>query len=294
MSSSSTFRAARMAAQLSSPGNAVAAGVAVGAATRPIRGAKFHTAIRPDALNGKRALVTNVLGFTGIPVSKALKNAGAEVVCHDESFKDESKASQFLRAEGQGLNVAPGVDWEELIPAVEQKYGPVDILINNDDYPAIRAKIEDAKPEQLRENFEYLAVRPYNLTGQYVAAYKKRNGKSGRIIFMGSSAPLRGLSNYSLYTVGRGATIAMVNSLGLELAKMNVTVNMLANNFVRSETYFPQKLLADPEKYAKIVKNIPMGRLGEPEECAALVTYLACDDAAWITGQVIPFSGGWV
>eukprot|EP00511_Aplanochytrium_stocchinoi_P000986 CAMPEP_0204841536 /NCGR_PEP_ID=MMETSP1346-20131115/42476_1 /ASSEMBLY_ACC=CAM_ASM_000771 /TAXON_ID=215587 /ORGANISM="Aplanochytrium stocchinoi, Strain GSBS06" /LENGTH=86 /DNA_ID=CAMNT_0051979757 /DNA_START=11 /DNA_END=271 /DNA_ORIENTATION=- len=85
----------------------------------------------------------------------------------------------------------------------------------------------------------------------------------------------------------------MALTFAQELAKYNIQVNAVAPNFIESPTYFPTHLLENPDTYAKIVKPIPLKRLGKPEEPAELVAFLASDKADYITGQVMPFAGGW-
>jgi len=77
------------------------------------------------------------------------------------------------------------------------------------------------------------------------------------------------------------------------LAPRNIQVNAVAPNYVENPDYFPPELLANEEAMAKILKNIPLKRLGKPEEAAALITFLANPLSGFITGQVIPLAGGW-
>lgn len=86
---------------------------------------------------------------------------------------------------------------------------------------------------------------------------------------------------------------AAVKSLALELGPHNIQVNAVAPNFMESETYFPKTLMNDPVARRKILGNIPLGRLGRPEEAGALIAYLASAKADFVTGQVIALAGGW-
>ena len=96
-----------------------------------------------------------------------------------------------------------------------------------------------------------------------------------------------------MYVTARGAANALAVTLAKELARDNIQVNAVAPNYVESPDYFPAELLDDPKTRDKILANIPLGRLGEPEELAALIAFLASGKADFITGQVIPFAGGW-
>ena len=117
--------------------------------------------------------------------------------------------------------------------------------------------------------------------------------RAGKILFVTSATPLRGLPGYSMYVTARGAANALAVTLAKELARDNIQVNAVAPNYVESPDYFPAELLDDPKTRDKILANIPLGRLGKPEELAALIAFLASGKADFITGQVIPFAGGW-
>ena len=117
--------------------------------------------------------------------------------------------------------------------------------------------------------------------------------KRGKILFITSATPLRGLPNYSMYVTARGATNALTVSLAQELGRDNIQVNAIAPNYVESPTYFPPELVNDPDTFAKMTRNIPLKRLGKPEEVAALVAFYASDKSDFITGHVMPFAGGW-
>ena len=86
----------------------------------------------------------------------------------------------------------------------------------------------------------------------------------------------------------------LTKAVGREVAGDGIQVNAIAQNYVENPTYFPPSLTADPEKLARMVKNIPAGRLARGEESARLAVYLASEDADFFVGQVIPFAGGWV
>ena len=115
----------------------------------------------------------------------------------------------------------------------------------------------------------------------------------GKIIFVTSATPLRGLPNYSMYVIARGAANSMAVTLAQELARDNIQVIAVAPNYVESPSYFPKSLTENPETLARITRHIPLGRLGKPEEIAALIAFLASERAGFMTGMVVPFAGGW-
>src|SRR5216683_2029224 len=116
----------------------------------------------------------------------------------------------------------------------------------------------------------------------------------GKIINMSSAAAFPGLPNYAAYTAARAGVNGLTKAVGREVAGAGIQVNAIAQNYVENPTYFPPALTGDPVRLARMVKNIPAGRLARSEESARLAVYLASEDADFFIGQVIPFAGGWV
>ena len=241
-------------------------------------------------LADRSILITNVTHFAGIAASAYMAKEGATVLCHDASFEDEA-ARQAFEATGNRLVALSAQDHHAIITEAIDKAGHVDVLINNDAFPAIRAKIEDADVQDMRDGLEAMVVDGFVRTGAIVPHFKDR--KSGKIIFLTSASAFLGLKNYSMYAAGRAAAHGLVLSLAKELAADNIQVNAIAPNFVENPDYFPPELLADEEAFKKITSNIPLGRLGKPEEVAALIAFYASDKSDFITGNLMPFAGGW-
>lgn len=235
-------------------------------------------------------LITNVEHFVGRPVAAELAAQGATVVCHDESFADVAAAERFAAA-NPALIVVGAQTPAEIVAAATERCGRVDAVICNDAGAAVRAPIERARTEDMRAALEEMVVFPFEMARAVVPQMKQR--KRGKILFMTSATPLRGLPNYSMYVTARGATNALAVSLAQELGRDNIQVNAIAPNYVESPTYFPPDLIDDPETLAKMTRNIPLRRLGKPEEVAALVAFYASDKNDFITGHVVPFAGGW-
>ena len=183
------------------------------------------------------------------------------------------------------------MDPETLVAGVVAAHGRLDGLVPNDGFPAIRAKVEDADPQDLRDGLEAMVVEPFRLIGAAVRQMKRQG--SGRIVLATSAAPFRGLPNYGMYVTARGAQNAMVVTLARELAKSGIAVNAAAPNFVESPTYFPETLLNDEAARDKILSQIPLGRLGKPEEASDVIAFLLSEKAGFVTGHVVPVAGGW-
>ncbi len=235
-------------------------------------------------------LITNVEHFVGRPVAEELAAQGATVACHDRSFADAEAAEGFAAA-NPGLTVIREQAPAEIVAAATAELGRIDVVVCNDAGAAIRAPIETARAGDLRSALEEMVVFPFQLAGAAVPQMKQR--RRGKILFITSATPLRGLPNYSIYVTARGAANALAVSLAQELGRDNIQVNAIAPNYVESPTYFPPELVADPEALARMTRNIPLKRLGKPDEIAALVAFYASDKSDFITGHVMPFAGGW-
>ncbi|CAK9064823.1 Dehydrogenase/reductase SDR family member 4 (NADPH-dependent carbonyl reductase/NADP-retinol dehydrogenase) (CR) (PHCR) (NADPH-dependent retinol dehydrogenase/reductase) (NRDR) (humNRDR) (Peroxisomal short-chain alcohol dehydrogenase) (PSCD) (SCAD-SRL) (Short chain dehydrogenase/reductase family 25C member 2) (Short-chain dehydrogenase/reductase family member 4) [Durusdinium trenchii] len=240
-----------------------------------------------------RVLVTDAAQFLGAALCRALPGTLPEcqLFLQDASFAEGGARDEFLTGLGDvgcKVELVGSRDVGEVVDAVR---GDVDVLINNTAYPAHKRKFEDVSREAFVEALTALTVFPFELTAKLLPRMKER--KAGKVIFITSATAFRGLPNYSSYVIGRGATNAMALTLAHEVAPFNIQVNAVAPNFIESPTYFPQHLLDDPKIHAKIVKPIPLGRLGKPEEPADFIAFLASEKANFITGQLFPFAGGW-
>lgn len=238
----------------------------------------------------KVTLVTCATEFLGAPAIKALRDMGYGVIAHDARFADAAMRAKFETAHA-GVRTSHAASMATLVEEALLLGGRIDVCVMNSAFPAERmpmGKIDDAR---MRAAYEALVFAPLQLAN--AAAPHLRAQKTGKLIFCTSAAPLRGLSNYSVYVSARAAVNAAVKSLALELGPHGVQVNAVAPNFIESETYFPKSLMADPSASAKILANIPLGRLGRPEEAGALIAFLASPQSDFVTGQVIALAGGW-
>ncbi|MEQ8444048.1 MAG: SDR family oxidoreductase [Alphaproteobacteria bacterium] len=241
-------------------------------------------------LDGNVILIVHATEFVGGAVTDACLREGATVIAQDEKFHDFAEREAFEGAHAGAIGVGTE-DPDDLIREVLSGQGRLDGLVANDGFPAIRAKVEDADPQDMRNGLEAMVVEPFRLIGAAVR-HMKQTGY-GRIVVASSAVPFRGLSNYGMYVTARGAQNAMVLSLGRELAKTGITVNAVGPNFAKNPTYFPDELLANEDMRAKIESQIPMGRFGEPEEVSSVFTYLLSRNAGFVTGHCVPVAGGW-
>ena len=118
--------------------------------------------------------------------------------------------------------------------------------------------------------------------------------RAGKIVVMGSASALRGMKRTSTYSAARGAQLAYVQAVGVEVAPHNVHVNAIAQNFVDNPTYFPPAVQANPRFQERLQREVPLGRLVSAEEDAQFAAYLCSEHANCFVGQVFPICGGWV
>lgn len=222
-----------------------------------------------NLLEGKRALVTDADRYMGVPIAKAFEREGAEVILSTADLREHGAADQAVKDAGD-----------------------IDILVANlaEDGQEMTL-VGDITDLDWMGFFDHLAHPLMKLTRAVTPGMIKRG--SGKIVAITSAAPLRGVPRASAYCAARGAQNAFVRAAGLELARHNIQMNAIAQNYVENVTYYPEEMLADKEMMARILRVVPAKRLGKPWESAALAVFLASDKSDFMVGQVIPFAGGW-
>lgn len=232
----------------------------------------------------KNILVTESTGFANPVIARRLAAAGARVIGCDPSLSNDG--------EHDGVEVVGWARPAEIVARATQRFGgQLDAIVISSAMPAPRIRIEELTEENLMPYFQRLAAESLLFAGAAVKAM--RPNKSGRIVFGSSSGPIGGIPGFAAYASARAAINGVVRTLALEVAGDGISVNAVAANFIQTETYYPKALLEDPVKGPKLLARVPMGRLGEAEEVAALVELLTLGQSGFISGQVIPISGAW-
>jgi 3-oxoacyl-[acyl-carrier protein] reductase len=243
-------------------------------------------------LEGQVAIVTGASRGIGRAVAKSLAAEGAKVVIN---YASSASAAESLVAEIEGsdgtaiaihADVSQEAQVDTLFKAAIDKWGRVDILVNNAgitrDTLLLRMKLED-----------WQAVINLNLTGVFLAtraaAKIMLKQKSGRIINIASVAGQMGNPGQGNYSAAKAGVIGFTKTIAKELASRGITVNAVAPGFIATD------MTANLSNTEDILKFIPLGRYGRPEEIAGMVRFLAADPAAaYITGQVFNVDGGMV
>jgi 2-keto-3-deoxy-L-fuconate dehydrogenase len=225
------------------------------------------------SLAGTRILLTQAGTFMGPALLRSLREAGATVVADERELMAPEAAAQCVADAGAAL-------------------GEIDVLVVHLALPAASTPVAEVGDEEWRATFAAL-VDPLPRLARAVLPAMLARGR-GKILVIGSAAALRGQRRTSSYSAARGAQLAWVQAVGVELAPKGVQVNAIAQNLVDNPTYFPPEVQADPRFQERLKREVPLGRLVRAEEDAAFAAYLCSRAADCFVGQVFPVSGGWV
>lgn len=250
-------------------------------------------------LDGRVALVTGASRSIGIgaAICRNLAAAGADIafthfLTYDqEQYGAPADGPKQLRAELLALGVrVHDVEYDlskpsiagPLFDIVEEALGPVDILVNNAAYST-----HDAWDTLTEESLDMHMAVNLRATAMLTVEYARRftRGSGGRVINFSSGQHLGSMPFELAYASSKGAIIAFTQSIAPDLARLGITANVI--NPGPTDTGW----MTDELK-AALIETIPSGRIGQPEDAARLVGWLASDDARWITGQVINSEGG--
>lgn len=233
------------------------------------------------------ALVTGGTRGIGAAISLALKNAGYKVAAN---YGHNDEAAQKFKAE-TGIEVfkfdiADFNACHEGVKAVETKLGgPVDVLVNNAGITRDTA-MHKMDEQKFREVIITNLNSCFYMSRAVIESMRER--KFGRIINISSMNGQQGQFGQTNYSAAKAGIFGFTKALARESAARGITVNAIAPGYISTEMVQAVK----PEILAEIVKQIPVGRIGNPEEIARAVVFLAADDAAFITGETLSINGG--
>lgn len=247
----------------------------------------------PFDLSGKVALVTASSKGIGKACALALARAGANIVLglHDKAAGAEL-AGQIWAMGREVLPVQMDVTrTAEIHSAVDEaiaRFGRIDILVNN-------AGIGEPNPAELVTEKDFDDTLAVNLKGTFFTCQAVGKWmiqqRQGRIINIGSQAGSVALATESVYCMTKAAIAHLTKCLALEWAPYNINVNAVAPTFIRTDG--TKKWLDDEDFHASVVQRIPLGRVGDPQEVAEPVVFLASSAASLITGAILMIDGGW-
>ena len=222
-----------------------------------------------QSLLGKRVLITQADLFMGPVLCEVFARHGATVIANTDSLVSPDAPATIVAQAGR-----------------------IDVLIANLAIPAPTTAATDVSEEEWHDTFAILVHPMARLFRAVLPAMIER--RAGKILVMGSASALRGMKRASTYSAARGAQLAYVQSVGVEVAPHNIQVNAIAQNFVDNPTYFPPAVQANDRFQERLKREVPLGRLVGASEDAEFAAYLCSESANCFVGQVFPVCGGWV
>ena len=243
-------------------------------------------------LTGKVAVVTGASKGIGAGIAKTLAAAGAAVVVNyssDRSGADKTVAA-IKQQDGKAVavqgDVSKAADVARLFAETQQAYGQLDILVNNAGVFAF-APLEAITEDEFHREFNI------NVLGTILAtqaAVKHFGANGGSIVNLTSVASTASMPTAGVYSATKSAVDTLTRIFAVELAPKKIRVNAVAPGATATEGAAAMGM--PEEMQAAMIASIPLGRIGQPEDIAKTVLFLASDDAAWITGERISASGG--
>jgi glucose 1-dehydrogenase len=245
-------------------------------------------------LQGRVAIVTGAGSGIGQGIAKRLGCEGAKVIVDyvgtSEGAKETERAIEQAGGEGQIVqaDITSSADIHKLVDAAWSKFGSADILVNN----AGMEKKSDFWDTTEADYDKVMAVNlrgPFFLTQAFVRRLRDAR-KPGRIVNISSVHEDMAFPGFATYCCSKGGVRMLMRDLAVELGPLGITINNVAPGAIA--TPINKTLLEDRPKLNALLANIPLGRLGTPEDVAGLAAFLVSDDASYITGSTFVIDGG--
>jgi 2-hydroxycyclohexanecarboxyl-CoA dehydrogenase len=237
-------------------------------------------------LAGKAVLVTGGGGAIGAAICRRFAEAGASLLVCDKNRASAERVAAEVRGTPLVFDIS---DYQEARKAIGE--APVDVLVNNAGWDRFQNFL-DTRPQEWETLLDINLRGPLNMHHLVLPGMVKRG--QGRVINIASDAARVGSSGESVYSACKGGIIAFSKTLAREVARQGITVNVVCPG--PTDTPILRGFLGEGEAgkkiYDALVRAIPMKRVGQPQDIPGIVAFLASDEAAFITGQVISVSGG--
>ena len=253
--------------------------------------------------DGRTALITGGARGIGYAAARLFAEGGAKVALVDINGVLVEQAARKLSGEtgaqaiGLRADVTSEGDVGTMISQVTGKLGPVDIFISSAAILDDKLFLE-SKPSDWRRMIDVCLHGPMLCLHKVLPDMVSK--RYGRVVCLASDAARLGQARLSYYAAAKGGVVALIKSVAQEVGKSGVTLNVVSpgatNTELRQEREVRMRAEMGEEKYQRRMQNVlrmyPTGRLGEPDDIAATIAFLASDKASWITGQVVSVNGG--
>ncbi|XP_036893346.1 dehydrogenase/reductase SDR family member 4 isoform X4 [Sturnira hondurensis] len=248
---------------------------------------------RRDPLSNKVALVTASTDGIGLAIARRLAQDGAHVVISSRKQQNVDRTVAALQGEGLSVtgtvcHVGKAEDRERLVAMAVKLLGGIDILVSNAAVNPFFGNLMDVTEEVWDKILDINVKATALMTKAVVPEMEKRGG--GSIVIVTSIAAYTPLPGLGPYNVSKTALVGLTKNLAIELAQRNIRVNALAPGLIK--TNFSQVLWMDKAKEENIKEALRIRRLGKPEDCAGIVSFLCSEDASYITGETVVVGGG--
>ncbi|WP_111768672.1 SDR family NAD(P)-dependent oxidoreductase [Nakamurella deserti] len=236
------------------------------------------------------SLVTGAGSGIGAAVARRLADRGDEVVCADRDLASAEKVAAGVGGMALLMDVTVAGAGQQAVDRTVERFGRLDTLVTC-------AGIERVGPaaelgtDTVREVLEVNVLGTFDVAAAACRRFVEQ-GDGGRIVLIGSVNAMIALPGQAAYAASKGSVLMLGRSLAVDWARFGVTVNVVGPGV--TDTPMSAGTLGDPDRRAAMMRRIPLGRPGRPEEMADAVAFLASERASYITGAYLPVDGGWL
>lgn len=246
-------------------------------------------------LGGKAAIVTGSDRGIGKGIALALAKEGCRVVVNSyRESEDSKKTVDEIKKLGSDAifvkaNVIREVDVKSLVGKAVEKFGRLDIMVNNAGI-LVGGTVETLTEQDWNKQMD-VNLKGVFFSTKYAVLQMKKQGKGGRIINISSIAGIVGFPGISAYCASKGGVTEFTREVALDCAKYGITVNAINPGVIVTE--MTKGMLEDNATNKTLLENTPVGRFGQPEDIGNAAVFLALDESSFITGHNLVVDGGW-
>ncbi|XP_069341706.1 dehydrogenase/reductase SDR family member 4 isoform X1 [Eulemur rufifrons] len=270
-------------------------GLLLGRSARAWRSVRMASSgvTRRDPLANKVALVTASTDGIGFAIARRLARDGAHVVVSSRKQQNVDRAVAALQEEGLSVtgtvcHVGKAEDRERLVATAVKLHGGIDILVSNAAVNPSFGSLMDTTEEVWDKILDINVKATALMTKAVVPEMEKRGG--GSVVIVASIAAFSPFPGLGPYNVSKTALLGLTKNLAIELAPRNIRVNCLAPGLIK--TSFSSMFWMDKAKEESMKETLRISRIGKPEECAGVVSFMCSEDASYITGETVVVGGG--